>query len=83
MTGVIRVNYPPWDLVAIAWPRRDRPVREGSMKLIESWSRDGALEIEVVFVDDVRVDRNMAALLPDEIIEIDKPPREWGHLSPQ
>ena len=35
---------------------------EGSMKLVEVGGRDGTLEIEVVLIDDVRIDRDMAAL---------------------
>ena len=34
---------------------------EGSMKLIEVGGRYGTLEIEVVLIDNVRIDRDMAA----------------------
>ena len=59
---VIRVNYPPGDLVAIIWSSWDWPVGEGRMKFIKIWGRDGTLKIEVVLVDNVRVDGDMAAL---------------------
>ena len=59
---VIGVNDPPGDLVAIIWSSWDWPVREGSMKLIKLWGRNGALEIEVVLVDNVRVDGSMTAV---------------------
>jgi len=32
------------------------------MKFIKLWGRDGTLKIEVVLVDNVRIDRDMAAL---------------------
>ena len=58
---VIGVNNPPGDLVAIIWSSWDWPVREGSMKLIKLWGRNGTLEIEVVLIDNVGVDSNMTA----------------------
>ena len=59
---VIGVNYPPGDLVGIIWSSWDWPVREGCMKFIKIWGRDGTLEIEVVLIDNVRVDGNMTAV---------------------
>ena len=59
---VIGVNYPPGDLVAIIRSSWDWPVRERRMKFIKIWGRDGTLKIEVVLIDNVRVDGDMTAL---------------------
>ena len=56
------VNDPPWDLITIIRASRDGPMGKGGMKFIKLWSRDGTLKVEIVLINDVGIDRDVAAL---------------------